>query len=151
MSSRQPSELLHWNMVHAHKTFKAGFDSILGHLANPPTHDLTNFLGYCEAWAQSIGCHHDSEGALCLTPVFLSDRTANTFPEEVVFPFLNRKLDFSGEVEEHKAIHAKLDEILAYIAEVRADPTKFDAAKLKASMDDFRTPLVCELRCLDLS
>lgn len=46
----------------AHETFKLGYDVILPLLDNPPTHDLKNFLGYCEAWADSIAGHHDSEG-----------------------------------------------------------------------------------------
>jgi hypothetical protein len=45
----------------AHQTFKRGYDIILSHLKNPPSEDLQNFLGYCEAWAVSIEGHHDSE------------------------------------------------------------------------------------------
>jgi hypothetical protein len=45
----------------AHQTFKLGYDVILKQLANPPTNDLQNFLGYCEAWATSIEHHHNSE------------------------------------------------------------------------------------------
>lgn len=141
MAQRQPEEILHWHMVHAHKTFKAGFDSILSHLADPPFHDLSNFLGYCEAWAQSIDGHHDSEGAP--NQSYQSSHTDIALrSEEVVFPFLNRKMDFSGEIGEHKVIHAALDEILAHITAAKADPSKFDAPKLKGMMEAFRTPLV---------
>lgn len=64
-----------------------------------------------------------------------------------MFPFLNRKLNFSQEVEEHKVIHAKLDEILGHLTAAKADPSKFDAPKLKSMMDDFRDPLVRQLPC----
>jgi hypothetical protein len=57
-----PNERLQYNMIHAHNTLKAGYDVILSHLDNPPKDDLKNFLGYCEAWADSIGSHHDAEG-----------------------------------------------------------------------------------------
>jgi hypothetical protein len=48
----------------AHETFKLGYDSILPRLDSPPTNDLKNFLGYCEAWADSIDDHHTAEGAI---------------------------------------------------------------------------------------
>lgn len=76
-----PYELLQYNMIHgmhyaphlipngadivifsaAHNTFKLGYDIILTHLADPPTADMRNFLGYCEAWARGIESHHSSE------------------------------------------------------------------------------------------
>ncbi|KAG6907939.1 hypothetical protein DXG01_006797 [Tephrocybe rancida] len=119
-------ELLKYNMVHAHDTFKLGYDTILSHLESPPHDDLKNFLGYCEAWALSIESHHTSE-------------------EEVVFPFLNQKMDFSGEKAQHEIIHANLDRLLALIIDAKADPSKFDAAALKDLMAEFREPLYTHL------
>ncbi|KAG5636307.1 hypothetical protein H0H81_008478 [Sphagnurus paluster] len=119
-------ELLKYNMVHAHDTFKLGYSTILTHLEAPPKNDLKNFLGYCQAWALSIESHHNSE-------------------EEVVFPFLNQKMDFTGEAEQHKVIHENLDRILAMIAEANGDHSKFDAAKLKALMAEFKGPLFTHL------
>ncbi|KAG6847786.1 hypothetical protein H0H93_006002 [Arthromyces matolae] len=119
-------ELLHYNMVHAHNTFKLGYDTILSNLESPPQDDLKNFLGYCEAWALAIESHHTSE-------------------EEVVFPFLNQKMDFSGEKAQHEVIHANLDKLLAVIVGAKTDPTKFDAASLKALMDEFKEPLYTHL------
>ncbi|KAF9469573.1 hypothetical protein BDZ94DRAFT_1151020 [Collybia nuda] len=121
-----PYALLHFNMIHAHQTYKRGYDIILSHLKNPPLYDLQNFLGYCEAWAVSIEVHHDSE-------------------EKVVFPFLNQKMDFSGEIEQHKAIHDTLDKILATIHDARTDPSKFDATKMNALMLEFKDPLFSHL------
>ena len=74
-----PFELLQFNMIRgvycmfsslcdvvktvlaAHETFKLGYDKINTVLADPPLDDLDNFLGYCSAWAEAIGEHHDSE------------------------------------------------------------------------------------------
>lgn len=39
----------------------AGYDVVVKHLADPPTNDLRNFLGYCEAWGVSIMHHHHTE------------------------------------------------------------------------------------------
>ncbi|KAJ3555622.1 hypothetical protein NP233_g12163 [Leucocoprinus birnbaumii] len=109
-----PVEQLHFNMVHVHDTFKFGYESIMKNLDNPTAtgEDLPNFLGYCLAWVTSIIHHHDIE-------------------EEAVFPFLNQKMDFSGEEEAHKAIHAGVDVLEKTLLEAQADNTKFDAAKVK--------------------
>lgn len=64
------------------------------------------------------------------------------FQEEVVFPFLNQKMDFSGEKAQHELIHTNLDKILSWILAARVDPTKFDAIALKNMMDEFKEPLV---------
>ncbi|KZW02261.1 hypothetical protein EXIGLDRAFT_735740 [Exidia glandulosa HHB12029] len=119
-------EMLQYNMIHAHNTFKFGYDIILKHLDNPPTNDLPNFIGYCEAWAISIVGHHDAE-------------------EEVVFPFLNRKMDFHKEQDEHKVIHDTVDAILTFLTAAKADPSKFDAAHLKQILVEFREPLYSHL------
>jgi len=106
-----PFELLHYNMVRAHQTYETGYDVIVKNLANPPTDDLKNFLGYCEAWAISIVHHHDTE-------------------EATVFPFLNTKMDFGHEQEQHKAVHAFLDDFLERIKVAQADLSKFNAPSL---------------------
>jgi len=113
---------LQFNMIHAHNTFKLGFDRILSLLDSPPTDDLRNFLGYCEAWATGLEGHHASE-------------------EAIVFPFLQQKLDFTGELEQHKIIHAGLDELLPYIRSAKTDTSKFDALQLKNMMLKIRDPL----------
>lgn len=59
-----------------------------------------------------------------------------------MFPFLQQKLDFSGEIEQHKVIHAGLDELLPYIRSSKADTSTFDALKLKDMMSKLRDPLV---------
>jgi hypothetical protein len=68
----------------------------------------------------------------------LTRRTA----EEIVFPFLNQKLDFSGEQAAHVVIHTHLDGILESIRAAQADHSKFDPAGLKAAMEAFKAPLV---------
>jgi hypothetical protein len=61
--------------------------------------------------------------------------------EKLVFPFLNQKLDFSQEVEQHKIIHGWLDAVIDFIRAAEADQSKFDATKLKRLMDALRDPL----------
>jgi hypothetical protein len=46
----------------AHETFKRGCDNIIAKLDDPPMDDLPNFLGYCQAWGETIESHHRSEG-----------------------------------------------------------------------------------------
>lgn len=53
----------------AHRTFEEGYGIIVSKLDNPPTDDLKNFLGYCEAWAHSIIHHHDTEVRVILSYV----------------------------------------------------------------------------------
>ncbi|KAG6856818.1 hypothetical protein H0H87_000290 [Tephrocybe sp. NHM501043] len=110
----------------AHQTFKLGYDTILSHLDSPPEDDLKNFLGYCEAWALAIESHHQSE-------------------EEIVFPFLSQKMDFSGEKAQHEIIHANLDTLLATIVAAKDNPTTFDATVLKNLMVTLREPLYTHL------
>lgn len=55
-----------------------------------------------------------------------------------MFPFLNTRMDFSGEEEQHKVIHAALDAILALLS----DPAAFDAAQAVALMGPLKEPLV---------
>ncbi|EGO04218.1 hypothetical protein SERLA73DRAFT_173661 [Serpula lacrymans var. lacrymans S7.3] len=113
---------MHYNMARAHDTFKAGYDSIFSRLDNPPTNDLANFMGYCAAWAFAIAEHHDTE-------------------ETIVFPRLEGRVDFSTELEQHKVVHAGLDEIIPYIQSAQTDTSMFDAEKLKGMMQAFREPL----------
>jgi hemerythrin-like domain-containing protein len=126
-----PHALLHWQMVNIHTAFKCGFDNMLKHLVSPPadSKELHNLIGYCLSWSKSLHSHHDSE-------------------EAAVFPFLNTKLDFSREIEEHKVIHAKLEEMEAYLSEslTAKDPnTFFSAEKFRTMLTDLREPLFAHL------
>ncbi|KAI0777634.1 hypothetical protein BD413DRAFT_601961 [Trametes elegans] len=122
-----PYELLHWNMQLAHDTYEEGYMIILGLLDNPPRKDLRNFLGYCEAWALSIAHHHDTE-------------------EATVFRALNRKMDFSHEQEQHKDVHAFLDNFLVEVKAMQADPSTFDPAKLTRLMLGSQDALIKHFR-----
>ena len=64
------------------------------------------------------------------------------FSEAIVFPFLNQKLDFSNEMEQHKGIHDALTKILTSLSEMQATPAKFDVPRLKELMLPLRDPLV---------
>ncbi|KAF8240911.1 hypothetical protein L208DRAFT_1420317 [Tricholoma matsutake] len=121
-----PFQLLHYNMVHTHDTFKRGCDIILSHLQAPPKDDLKNFLGYCGAWATAIEHHHDAE-------------------EAIVFPFLNTKMDFSGETEQHRVIHYSLEDLHTMIKEAQTDLSKFDVEKMKMQMIALKEPLYTHL------
>ncbi|KIJ51879.1 hypothetical protein M422DRAFT_26564 [Sphaerobolus stellatus SS14] len=119
-------EEVQFQMINAHDTFKCGYDSIIKHLESPPKDDLPNFAGYCKAWAEAIDIHHKSE-------------------EAIVFPFLNTKMDFSGEAEAHKVIEDGIHGIIAYIDEFSQDITKFDAERLKGLMVNLKDPLYSHL------
>ncbi|KAF5359578.1 hypothetical protein D9756_003160 [Leucocoprinus leucothites] len=123
-----PFEQLHYNMVRAHHTFKLGYSSIIKHLDDPKaiTGDLPNFLGYCQAWVSSIISHHDSE-------------------EEMVFPFLNEKMDFAPEKEAHEVIHKSLSDLEAVLLEAKADTTKFNPSQLKEQLEQMRDTLFSHL------
>ncbi|KAJ7676382.1 hypothetical protein B0H17DRAFT_1334491 [Mycena rosella] len=99
-------ERLQASMGHAHDTYRFAYQTIFPHLDSPPVEDLDNFLGYVRAWASSIGGFHDAE-------------------EAVLLPFLNQKLDFSAELEQHVA--------------------EFEAAKLKTMMEALHDPLSVHL------
>ncbi|KAI9063697.1 hypothetical protein FKP32DRAFT_1571772, partial [Trametes sanguinea] len=61
--------------------------------------------------------------------------------EATLFPVLNTKMDFSHEKEQHAAVHGFLDDFLAAIHEAQADPSKFDAAKLKSRVESSKDAL----------
>lgn len=62
--------------------------------------------------------------------------------ERLIFPWLNTKLDFGKEAEEHKHIHHELDRISALLDAAKADVAKFDAPTLARILHDLRQPLV---------
>ncbi|KAF7325853.1 hypothetical protein MKEN_00436000 [Mycena kentingensis (nom. inval.)] len=103
---------MQYMMRNTHELYKTAYKQILPHLDNPPLDDLFNFLFYVRAWASSIVGHHDSE-------------------EAVLFPFLNTKLDFSHEMEQHVPIAAGLDAIIKFIDVSQGLPERFDAKKFK--------------------
>ncbi|KAJ8099027.1 hypothetical protein POJ06DRAFT_282186 [Lipomyces tetrasporus] len=83
-------------MRRAHFTFEAAFRNILKLLTDPPCDDLRNFLGYCKVWCRALIEHHDAE-------------------ETVIFPFLQRKLDFAEELLQHKELYEAIDAFLENI------------------------------------
>ncbi|KAJ3569698.1 hypothetical protein NP233_g4877 [Leucocoprinus birnbaumii] len=140
-----PFEQLHYNMVRAHQTFKLGYSSIIKNLDDPKatTEDLSNFLGYCQAWVTSIAHHHDSEVEPMLNwkyRLFM-----NLIQEEVVFPVLNQKMDFAPEKEAHEAIHKNLDDLEAVLLEAKADTTKFNATQIKEQLEQMKETLFSHL------
>lgn len=62
--------------------------------------------------------------------------------ERIYFPFLNKKLDFSGEASAHKVIHEKLDQLFEYVTASEKDESHFYAAQMKSMMEELRQPLV---------
>lgn len=66
--------------------------------------------------------------------------------EAILFPFLNRKLDFNGELEQHKVIHAALAELLPLFRSAKEDPFLFDATKIDMIMRHLREPLVSSFK-----
>jgi len=117
---------IQFNMENAHNVYKLGHSQIINKLADPPLDDLDNFLGYCRTWAISIVGHHDSE-------------------EAITFPFLNQKLDFSAEKEQHVGVAEGLTRIISWIDDARADHAKFKAEELKTMMEEFKERLFYHL------
>jgi hypothetical protein len=56
------ADRLEFNMIQVHNIIKSGFSSIVTRLDAPPADDLDNFLGYCEAWVDTVDVHHHIEG-----------------------------------------------------------------------------------------
>ncbi|KAK9369048.1 hypothetical protein V1509DRAFT_620966 [Lipomyces kononenkoae] len=98
-------------MARVHDVVETGLHNILKLLSIPPTDDLGNFLGYCDAWVTILIHHHETE-------------------EHMMFPFLNAKLDFSKEEEQHKQIFDQIEKFAISVRAAREDNSKFDAALL---------------------
>ncbi|KAI0330633.1 hypothetical protein GY45DRAFT_725809 [Cubamyces sp. BRFM 1775] len=122
-----PYDYIQWNMKLAHRTFEEGYNVIVSKLDDPPMDDLRNFLGYCEAWTQSVIDHHDTE-------------------EATLFPALNAKMDFSHEKEQHAAVHTFLEDFLATVRTAQADTSKFDAVKLKSMLESSNDAIFSHFR-----
>ncbi|KZW03313.1 hypothetical protein EXIGLDRAFT_246110 [Exidia glandulosa HHB12029] len=114
-------------MVRVHDAFKLGYHNILQHLDTPPLDDLPNFIGYSTAWAQNIVDHHDTEEAL-------------------LFPFLSKHLNMDGEIEQHKVMHAALDDFIAFLHDPRnVQPDTFDADAMRTKLVALKDPLFTHL------
>ena len=48
----------------------------------------------------------------------------------------------STELEDHKFVHSSLDAVLPLIRSAKADPSKFDALKIKDILEKLKGPLV---------
>ena len=73
-------------MVLAHNLFKTAYNSIRRHLENPPTNDIPNFMGYCEAFVDAIDHHHDGEVRKDGTPLDIVGLTFVAGSCHVPFP-----------------------------------------------------------------
>lgn len=62
--------------------------------------------------------------------------------EEIVFPFLNQKMDFAPEKEAHEVIHKGISDLEAILLEAKADPSKFNPDKIKEFLVQLKGPLV---------
>lgn len=62
--------------------------------------------------------------------------------EEIVFPFLNGKMDFSPEKEAHEAIHKGISDFEAILLEAKADPATFNPDHVKEHLVKLKDPLV---------
>ena len=59
-----------------------------------------------------------------------------------MFPFLNQKLDFHTEIDQHKVIFSSVEKIIATVTLYQSDLTKYDPEYLKSLMVALRDPLV---------
>ncbi|KAK9350278.1 hypothetical protein V1523DRAFT_420346 [Lipomyces doorenjongii] len=124
-----PSDAYHlpsFIMTRLHHVIETGFHNILDLLRTPPLDDLGNFLGYCDAWATVLLAHHEVE-------------------ENIMFPILNTKLDFSEEEEQHKAMYDAVDKFATCVRAARVDNTKFDAALLIDILEGAKDVLLTHL------
>lgn len=115
-----------WNMTVAHSVIKAGYESILKHLENPPSHDLNNFISYCLVWTKFVHGHHSVE-------------------DQYLFPIFTKHIDLTSEKEQHEHIHKGLDQVNAHLKEAQADNSKFDAGSLRQTMASFKDVLFAHL------
>ncbi|KAK9246523.1 hypothetical protein V1506DRAFT_166353 [Lipomyces tetrasporus] len=113
-------------MRRAHFAFETAFYNTLKILENPPRDDLRNFLGYCEAWCTTLVHHHDVE-------------------EAVMFPYLQAKLDFAKELEQHEKLHEALDAFLGQIMLAQKNPSLFDPAEMIQILKSAENNLVTHL------
>jgi hypothetical protein len=51
-------------------------------------------------------------------------------------------MDFSGEAEQHRVIHDRLDSVLAMIHEAQKDHSKFNPAEMNKLLTALKEPLV---------
>ncbi|KAK9241683.1 hypothetical protein V1506DRAFT_550029 [Lipomyces tetrasporus] len=121
-----PHELPQFVMRRLHFAFETAFYNILKNLEKPPQTDLSNFLGYCEAWCITLLGHHETE-------------------ETITFPYLQQKLDFAEEVEQHKKIHDALDAFLEQIRLAKKDSAAFDPARMTQILKDAEDNLMAHL------
>ncbi|KAK9238020.1 hypothetical protein V1525DRAFT_402206 [Lipomyces kononenkoae] len=128
-----PHELPQFIMCRLHNAFETAFNNTLTLLEEPRSDDLKNFLGYCKAWCKVLLSHHNNE-------------------ELIMFPYLQRRLDFAKELEQHRSMHKSLEELLEKIALARKDPTKFDPKGLiqilKSAEDNLKAHLRQEIEDL---
>lgn len=64
------------------------------------------------------------------------------FQEEIVFPFLNQKMDFGPETEAHEAIHKGISDFEAILLEAKADHSKFNPDHIKEHLIKLKDTLV---------
>ena len=64
-----------------------------------------------------------------------------------MFPFLNQKLDFHTEIDQHKVIFSSVEKIIATVTLYQSDLTKYDPEYLKSLMVTLRDPLVRPSSC----
>ncbi|KAK9368276.1 hypothetical protein V1509DRAFT_623592 [Lipomyces kononenkoae] len=128
-----PHEQPQFIMCRLHHAFETGFNNILKLLEEPRSKDLNNFLGYCKVWCKVLLSHHKNE-------------------ELNMFPYLQRKLDFAKELEQHRSMHILLELFLERIVLARKDPTKFDPKGLihilKSAEDNLKAHLRQEIEDL---
>ncbi|KAK9431769.1 hypothetical protein V1505DRAFT_367825 [Lipomyces doorenjongii] len=122
-----PYKLFQFGMTRVHHVFETAFYRILKLLDDPPRQDLSNFLGYCEVWCVGLIDHHDAE-------------------EIVMFPELQKKVDFAEEIEDHKKIHDFLVKFLDQIRCALKDQDSFDPAGMIQTLKDVESTLISHLR-----
>jgi hypothetical protein len=137
------ADRLEFNMTQVHNIIKSGYTSIVSRLDNPPMDDLGNFLGYCEAWVNTVDVHHHIEGPGL---AILLEQCAHGATDAKIFAFLSSNLDFSKESAQHALIHIELDALLNTFRAAKADRSKFDPQALKIAMTAFQPTLVSPLR-----
>jgi hypothetical protein len=135
-------------LLTAHKVFERGYDVIAAGLDEPPVRDLQNFLGYCDAWAQSIEHHHDSEVRRLLVVCGPRHDVRSRMPQEAtVFPVLRKKMDIGLEEEQHRVLHDFLTRFTAVLRVGQKDPSAFDAAAAKKVLEEGKDNLVRGQAC----
>jgi len=88
--------------------------------------DQVAFAGYCLAFTEIVHGHHHSE-------------------EEIIFPFLQSKIDMNHNLEQHAKFTRRVDSFEEYMKGVKRKKEVYDSERVRKFLEDFGDDLVAHL------